>query len=361
MKEIYNIEEYSIMIECKGEKGTGVFISSRSTEYDYIITAKHCLKRYTKQDDISFQSNARFNVLEVFKHDTCDIAIIQVEKNNRVSLFNFINYDELINYSGDIYLYGYPKIARNKEIKSCKLICKFNDKLENIIRLEVVKEISTFKKSAIELLEGMSGCAAYIEKDNRIIFIGIYNENSFEDFAYRYINTIPLNIIKEILIKFNLMDLNLGFSDKLTAEDIDPLYINYEELVSEDHRNLKDKILEVSPQYNNRKIRMLSRRLADATVEIDNLTYKRKASLLYRVFISANEKQFELLENSKENLTEKELDLWIDKYTDWAKEIIEQKSEDYKYPLKSRDIIKGAVLQLINDCYISFDEKGFYD
>ncbi|WP_026883540.1 trypsin-like peptidase domain-containing protein [Clostridium akagii] len=361
MKEIYNIEKYSIMIECNGEEGSGVFVSSKSTEYDYVLTAKHCLKNYKDKPESIIFSNNTFSTMRAFKNDTLDIAIIKVKKSNLVSLFSFTNNEELEEYSGNIYLYGYPKIAREQIIKSCKLKCKYDNSANNLIRLEVLKEISTFKKSAIQLLEGMSGCAAYIKKDNVVILLGIYYENTYEDFAYRNINIIPLETIKNMITNYNLADLNLSFYSELIIEDFDPLYSSYDELAIEDYRNLKNKINDVSPEYNKRKIGVLSRKLAAATSEIDRLSHKRKSALLYRVFAAANEKQCELVIDNKKILSENEIDVWINKYTDYAKKIIDEKSEDYKYPLKSRDIIKGAVLQLMDNCYISFDEKGYYD
>lgn len=361
MKEIYNIEKYSIIIECNGEGGSGVFVSSKSTEYDYVLTAKHCLKNYKdKPESIIFLYNT-FSVIHVFKNDTLDIAIIKVKKSNLVSLFSFTDKEELEKYSGNIYLYGYPKIARKQTIKSCKLECKYDESANNLIRLEVLKEISTFKKSAIQLQEGMSGCAAYIRKDDVVILLGIYYENTYDDFAYRNINIIPLETIKIMITNHNLADLNLSFYSELVIEDLDPLYSKYDDLAIVDYRNLKNKISDVSPEYNKMKIRLLSRKLVAATSEIDRLSHKRKSALLYRVFTAANEKQCELVVESKEILSESEIDVWIDKYTNYAKEIIDEKSEDYKYPLKSRDIIKGAVLQLIDNCYISFDQKGYYD
>ncbi|MPM32979.1 hypothetical protein SDC9_79546 [bioreactor metagenome] len=360
MKEIFNIEKYSIMIECSGENGSGVFMSSKSTEHDYIVTAKHCLKSYKNKSDIIFPGNT-FMVSDVFIHDTLDTAIIQVEKSNEVSLFSFINIEDLKKYNGNIYIYVYPNIIRGEKIKYCKLDCKYNGSTDNLIRLEVLKEISTFREPAIKLLEGMSGCPVYIEKDGIVIFIGIYYENSHKDFAFRHINIIPLDVINNMIMHHNLADLNLSFCSELIIEDLDPLYSNYDELVIDDFRNLKDKISDVSPEYNKMKIRLLSRKLADATYEIDKLPNKIKSALLYRVFTAANEKQCELVIDNKKILSENEIDIWFDKYTNYAKEIIDEKSEDYKYPLKSRNIIKGAVLQLIDNCYISFDEKGYYD
>ncbi|OOM75474.1 hypothetical protein [Clostridium sp. BL-8] len=360
MKEIYNIEKYSIMIECVGEKGSGVFVSSKSVEYDYIITAKHCLKYYKKESDIIFPQN-EFFVEKVFPNSTLDLAIIQIKKSSEVSLFSFINCEELEKCDELISLYGYPNIARKKEINACKLECKYDKRTDNLLRLEAIKEVSTFRKQAIELLEGMSGCPAYIQKDDIVILLGIYYENTLDDFAYKYISVIPLDTVRKMITDCNLADLNLSFCSELIGEDFDPLYKNYDDLYIEDYRNLKDKIREVCSDYNNIKINLLSRKLANATYEIDRLSHKRRSALLYRVFTSSNEKQCELVIENKDTLKEDEIDEWFEKYIDYSKEIIDQKSEDYKYPLKSRDIIKGAVLQLIDNCYISFDKKGYYD
>ena len=78
-------------------------------------------------------------------------------------------------------------------------------------------------------------------------------------------------------------------------------------------------------------------------------------------FFAANERQLELILEGKDKLEQREVDEWIERYTDYAKEIIDQKSEDYNYPLKSKEIINGIVLNLLNNCFISFDEKGYYE
>ncbi len=360
IKDIFDIEKHTVMVDCNGENGSGIFLSSKSTEYDYVVTAKHCLKNYTTNTDIIFPHNT-FTVIFVYKNDTLDVAIIKVKKSNLVSLLSYTNEDGLKKYTGEISIYGYPKVTRGQPIESCKIECKYDDSNKNLIRLKVLEEISTFKKPAIQLLKGMSGCPSYIERDGFVILIGIYYENTHEDFGFRHINIIPLESIRNMLNKLKLSELNLSFYSDLVNDDFDPLYSNYDELVIDNYRNLRDKISEVSPEYNHRKIRLLSRKLADVTSEIDKLTHKRKSALLYRVFTAANEKQCELIISGKSILTENEIDELIEKYTDYAKEIVEEKSEDYKYPLKSRDIIKGTVLQLIDNCYLSFDEKGYYE
>ncbi|MDY3547430.1 hypothetical protein PG291_02285 [Riemerella anatipestifer] len=82
----------------------------------------------------------------------------------------------------------------------------------------------------------------------------------------------------------------------------------------------------------------------------------------YRIFEVC---QDELIEFCEINDTSKEIDMGlinqlIDKYTVRASSIIEEKSKDYYYPLRNKDLLKKVVLALINDCYLSFDEKGIY-
>lgn len=36
-------------------------------------------------------------------------------------------------------------------------------------------------------------------------------------------------------------------------------------------------------------------------------------------------------------------------------------SADYNYPLKSESSLREIVLALIDECYLSFDEKGLYE
>ncbi|MDU1055406.1 serine protease [Clostridium baratii] len=361
MKEIFNIKEHTIILECNGVRGTAIFMSSKSPEYDFIVTANHCLSNYNENSDIIF-SKKDILVKNVFKCDELDLAIIQIEKSNEVSLFSYTDIDELEDYKGEIILYGYPNVLRDEEINYCRLNCKYSANSKNLVQLEILREISTFNFPAIEFLEGMSGSPVYIEKNDIEVFVGMYYENSHKDFAYRHINIIPLNTIQDIINDNNLSALNLSFSSNLSQEEhLDPLYGKYYNLVKNDFRNLKDKIMDVCPNYNDKKIKLLARKVANTMCETGQLTEKRRAALLYRVFLAANERQCDLVIDEKETLTKEEINFWLNQYVDYAKKIIDEKSEEYKYILKSRDTIEGVVLQLINDCYISFDEKGYYD
>lgn len=360
MREIFNIEDYTLMLECNGEKGTGIFISSKSPEFDFVVTAKHCVDKYKYNSDIKFV-NKDYSIKKVFLHEKLDLAVIQIEKDSKSSLFSYINYNDLEQYEGSIFLYGYPNFIRDERINSCKFECKYYSMIDNLMQLEVMQQISTFNFPAIKLLEGMSGGPVYIKKNDVIIFLGIYYQNSYDDFAYNRIDIIPLETIENLISDNNLEKLNLSFLSNISEEKLDPLYYRYEKLAVEDYRNLKEKIIDVCPEYNTRKISLFSRKVASTMIEVDRLTEKRKLSLLYRVFLAVNEKQIDLVIEGKNSFTENEVDIWLERYISYAKEIIDEKSEEYDYILKSKDIIKGIIFQLMNDCYISLDEEGYYE
>ncbi len=81
----------------------------------------------------------------------------------------------------------------------------------------------------------------------------------------------------------------------------------------------------------------------------------------YRIFEVCQDELIEFCENNISKSIDFEIiNELIEKYTKKACAIIEEKSKDYTYPLKNKDLIKKVVLALINDCYLSFDEKGIY-
>lgn len=81
----------------------------------------------------------------------------------------------------------------------------------------------------------------------------------------------------------------------------------------------------------------------------------------YRIFDVCQEELMEFYESREENiLSVSEINSLIERYTNRAVLIIEDKSKDYIYPLKNRDILRKTVLALIDECYLSFDKEGIY-
>lgn len=64
---------------------------------------------------------------------------------------------------------------------------------------------------------------------------------------------------------------------------------------------------------------------------------------------------------NKKSLDKNEVEEFINLYILDAKQIIEDKQQVYNYPNFTDDFIKKLVFDLIDECFLSFDEKGIYD
>ena len=173
----------------------------------------------------------------------------------------------------------------------------------------------------------------------------------------------------------DLTDEEIRHIQRIIINQVNPaLYDNYSKVVDEsgsenwdnlenkDVRNFSDKILAVCPKINKARIIKYSRDIASGEAELSKFSQRDISAMKYRIFEVC---QDELLEFCEKNDTSNDIDLntltdLIEKYTERACEIIMEKSKDYSYPLKNKDILKKIVLALINDCYLSFDEKGIY-
>lgn len=182
--------------------------------------------------------------------------------------------------------------------------------------------------------------------------------------------------IKDLCAKINdLEDEDILEIQKIVINQINPsLYDSYsknrdlsgtenwDNLENKDIRNFSDKLTEVCPEINNLRIIKYSRDIASGEAELSHFSEREVRAMKYRIFEVC---QDELIEFCEVNDTSKSINIsiinaLIEKYTTKACAIIEEKSKDYSYPLKNRDLIKKIVLALINDCYLSFDEKGIY-
>jgi hypothetical protein len=182
--------------------------------------------------------------------------------------------------------------------------------------------------------------------------------------------------IKDLCAKINdLEDEDILEIQKIVINQINPsLYDSYsknrdlsgtenwDNLENKDIRNFSDKLTEVCPEINNLRIIKYSRDIASGEAELSRFSEREVRAMKYRIFEVC---QDELIEFCEMNDTSKSINIsiinaLIEKYTTKACAIIEEKSKDYSYPLKNRDLIKKIVLALINDCYLSFDEKGIY-
>ena len=166
-----------------------------------------------------------------------------------------------------------------------------------------------------------------------------------EDFAERFINSAEVQLIFK-LAESEIQDsiLDPTWKDLTTeAENIS------------DKRNLEEKILDVCSTYPRTKIASLARKAYSSKTEED-ASNKSFLSLKYRAFLACDEYFFD---NAKLNKKAEpnDVDKTIKSLQLAAALSIEELKKDYTYSISNKEAINAVVLNLIDSCFICFDEE----
>lgn len=171
-------------------------------------------------------------------------------------------------------------------------------------------------------------------------------------------NTEQIRNIQQILLHEvtpNLYENSFEKNEDNTAFD------QWDSLEKKDIRNFKDKILAVNSEIRDIRIEKYCRDIASGKAELINYSERLISSMKYRIFEVCQDELLEFCEEIEQNtLTKDQINSLIERYTERACKIIEEKSQDYSYPLKNKDLLRKLVLALIDECYLSFDETGIY-
>ncbi|MCK4821753.1 hypothetical protein KA005_38660, partial [bacterium] len=125
-----------------------------------------------------------------------------------------------------------------------------------------------------------------------------------------------------------------------------------------DKRNLIDKVQSVCTEFNEK---LLSSWCRSATLSrFEQNSFKHDKSILsmrYRVFESCYDRLVKFIESNKE-LSPDKLEECVEELVNCAKNHIDILSEDYSYALGSPPAIRGMIFELIDSCFLSFDDNG---
>ncbi|MCY7776847.1 hypothetical protein P9D47_07610 [Bacillus haynesii] len=169
-------------------------------------------------------------------------------------------------------------------------------------------------------------------------------------------NEVLKDPIAKVVSSVHVENILLQISKDIVKQS-DPVYDIWGSLEPpSDERGLKEKILDVCTTYKEFKIGVKARHIAAVKKEHDQLSDRDKGSFRYRVFEACQRKLPDLLEKDGEV----NIDCWLEELFLVSKSHLEDKSKDYSYPITNDDAIKGTILELIDSCFLSFDEKGFY-
>lgn len=128
----------------------------------------------------------------------------------------------------------------------------------------------------------------------------------------------------------------------------------------EDNRIIREKILDVCPNFNLKKVSKYERKIATVKMELEQLGSKDKLAYKaykYRVFTASEDRLDELKEvNSDTGLTSKKIEDWLLEMFNYSHEALKDKAQDYVIPFKSQDTLFNTVLELFDSCYLQFEE-----
>ena len=166
-----------------------------------------------------------------------------------------------------------------------------------------------------------------------------------------------LQEIQNIFLRDVLPQINNSFLS-IDSSGID----EWPKIESTDVRNFKDKILAVNGSIREARINKYCRDIASGKVELSKHSDRFVSAMKFRIFEVCQEELMDFCDSFTEGeLSNEQIKNLIERYTDKAVEVIEDKSKDYNYPLKNRDILRKIVLALIDECYLSFDYIGIYE
>jgi len=345
--EISNL--YKIIV--KVNDGSGILLKFEADKKCYILTAYHNIessvdnnepielfsdndKSYSIIGKPSNNIGSDFSLLEI-KYIEKDIPIVTFERN--------IKPDDFITFM------GYPDKANGDRKKLNGKIIEWNNKTAVNVIEENLHGSFVDKEKTNEVIVGFSGSGVFKKDGQKLSLIGILKSSPEEDFDYNEFSCVSIEKILQFIQDKNLLEATFS----------NPSASAFNQLKSNDERNLNDK-LEVCTNIYPPQIKQFIR-LASVGKEEQLLFSQRDiSSIKYIIF---EECQTELMSfvYKRKQLTFKRLEKLLDTYIDVAKRIIDDKRDEYNYGNFSDDMIKKIILDLIDTCYLSFDEEGIYE
>lgn len=159
----------------------------------------------------------------------------------------------------------------------------------------------------------------------------------------RLLNTDTIrSIFNEIL---------LGINTEFRVDD--PAIEHWDELVTNDFRNLEEKIISVCPDFSLSKLKVLAR-VCGLARNIEQEGQREMKGLLRRILDVC---EAELLGMpATQAMTERQVLEAIDHLAKVAEQHVTTLRTSYRYKQRDHHSIKGAVLTLFDDCFLAFDE-----
>ena len=346
--EINNLNE----IVVKVNEGSGLVLKFEADKKCYILTAYHNIEDSVENnEEIELFHDIR-NLYSIVNQPYCDkendFALLEIEYIHRN--IPIVKYDNSILSDNHITFIGYPDKAESKRKRLNGAVIEWNDKtavnvLEDINGSFVVKEYTD------EVIVGFSGSGVFKKDGQKLSLIGILKSLPEKDFDYKEISCVSI----EKILKF--------IQDKNLAEEpfLNPSAYAFKQLKSNDERNLEDKLKNACPTIKQRRVQQYIRLVSLGKSEQMIYSARDISAIKNMIFEECQDELMDFIDSNNDELNFEKIKLLLEAYTKRAKKIIIDKKDEYNYGNFSDDIIKKIILDLIDTCYLSFDEEGIYE
>lgn len=201
--------ELAVRIKCIEFEGSGCMFQPFTTEFSYVITAKHCLEGtdetpqpFEKKDIEIFSHNfgTQITVLDYYFHSEYDLAVIKVEYIDGIpgTLITIPKDNE------EVGLFGFPNLLSAEDTANLGqfLECKtyFNYPEKHLIEFRPIPEVSNLMNGVNKTLRGFSGSGIFFKSNNNILLMGIFTQLKEEEGAYNALLGYDISSINDILL-----------------------------------------------------------------------------------------------------------------------------------------------------------------
>lgn len=220
-----------VVIECSREddekdfyeQGTGVLIHTNNIEYDYIITAYHCLAGSKDKlhgyalSDISIKSRIYGSIKAVYTYDDIenDISIIKIEKMNDVKKVNVYKKEK----KEEVIIFAYPGLEFDRF--GIDGICEFRGKIDDykkgssILTIKIDPKDMNIEKSAQKKMGGSSGAGVFLDNGNSIQLVGVITEVDNDNNVFNTLIATSINVIEQFIEAKELVPIDFILDKKI--------------------------------------------------------------------------------------------------------------------------------------------------
>lgn len=340
-----------VIVNDNEKHGTGFLISNK-----FILTAFHVIKDSVQNIKVKFQLiedeiDVELSYLIDDNLKKLDIALLEIK--NIDLTYKPISLVEMNLYHGQEWKSkGFPLLKPSGE----KLSCTINQQLPTLsIKHDLELDVDKGKHKSFK---GVSGAPVIVNNS----IVGIINQDLSNGENSVELKALSLKHFKNLLntIGISIEKNNLKESENKQDDLSVKRWKGLDQ--SKDIRNLKEKILAVCNTMTSRKINSYNRKAVSSKEEQYLYDDRDISAIKYIIFEKCQDRLIDFYEvnKNKKQLSIQEVEHFLENYFNDAKHIIEDKRKVNNYPIFCDDFISKLILDLIDECFLSFDEEGIY-